>query len=876
VNEKLAASDDNTIMRDGRDGLTVRIAGGENRGADDETIMRDAPATTRCDDAASIGVPGALQPDQFFEERYRLIRILGEGGMGQVWLAEQAEPVRRLVALKLIRAGMYDAGLAHRFHAERQSLAMMEHPYIAKVFDAGSTAQGQPYFVMEYVPGKPITTYCDEKRLRIVDRLKLFIMACEGVQHAHQKAIIHRDLKPANILIVEIDGQPVPRIIDFGVAKSAAPQAMEQTLYTAFGQMIGTPGYMSPEQVDPSALDIDTRSDVYSLGVLLYVLVTGFEPFQTGSGPRLRLDEWIRMLSEEDPPSLSAKVGAEVHCSVATAAARSTDPAQLRRLLRGDLEWIATRALERDRERRYGTPLELSADLRRYLNHEPVVAGPKSTWYQLRKFIRRNRVAAGFFVVVTLSAIVAIGAGIIAYNKRNLALREQASADRTARFMVSLFKIADPGENRGSSVTAREMLDRGAADVTREMAQEPVIRADLLTAMGQAYAGLGVYEPAKKLLQEARTDQSSQEVPVESRVRTLLASGSTLYEAGSYEEAAKYLAEAVELARISLRPADVLRSAALTGFAEVLVAQGKYQQAEQLCREALIVDRKRGSDPEATAVLAKTLDTLGSGYYYSGNLAAAEAPMREALMLHERAAGMQSVGTAEAMNNLGVLLYQDGRFAEAAAQYQQALPIYRAVYGAEHPGVAAILNNIGRSELMAGHLDESEPLLRQSLAMTEKFEGDQHEDLVAPLNSLAMIDAYRGQLDSARAEIARAEAIARLPDQGELLDQVLLNEADLELAGGNRARASALLSESKDMLEKAHPNSDANAWRYAVWDTVNAEQLAANGDAAAAEHSFIAAQAIIRQRFGTTGFYSLLAERRAQESKKALRAPRPS
>ena len=796
--------------------------------------------------------------------------------MGQVWLAEQAEPVRRLVALKLIRAGMYDAGLAHRFHAERQSLAMMEHPYIAKVFDAGSTAQGQPYFVMEYVPGKPITTYCDEKRLKIVERLKLFIMACEGVQHAHQKAIIHRDLKPANILVVEIDGKPVPRIIDFGVAKSAAPRVTEQTLYTLFGQIIGTPGYMSPEQVNPNAQDIDTRSDVYALGVVLYVLLTGFEPFETGSGPRLRLDEWIRMLSEEDPPSLSAKVGAEEHCAMATALARSTDPAQLRRLLRGDLEWIATRALERDRERRYGTPLELSADLRRYLNHEPVVAGPKSTWYQLRKFIRRNRVAAGFFVVVTLSAIVAIGAGIIAYNKQNLALKEHASADRTARFMVSLFKIADPGENRGNSVTAREMLDRGAADVNREMADEPVIRADLLTAMGQAYAGLGVYEPAKTLLKEARTDQSGQEIPVESRVRTLLASGSTLNLAGNYEEASKYLGEAVNLARSSLRPADVLRSAALTGFAELLVAQGKYQQAEQLCREALSVDRKRGSDPEDTAVLANTLDSLGSVYYYSGNLAAAEAPMREALILHERAEGMQHVGTAEAMNNLGALLYQAGRYAEAVAEYQQALPIYRAVYGAEHPGVAGILNNIGRSALMAGQVDQAELLLRQSLAMTEKFEGDQHEDLVAPLNSLAMIDAYRGQLDRARSEIAQAEAIARLPDQGELLDQVLLNAADLELAGGNRARASALLSESKDALEKTHPNSDSNAWRYAVWDTVNAEQLAANGDAAAAEQSLIAAQAIIRQRFGTTGFYSLLAERRAQESKKALRAPKPS
>jgi serine/threonine protein kinase len=374
-----------------------------------------------------LGAAG-LAAGQLLAERYRLIRRLGEGGMGQVWLAEQTLPVRRLVALKLIRAGMYDEAVVRRFQSERQSLAIMDHPAIAKVFDAGATPQGQPYLVMEYVPGLPITEYCDQHRLKIPERLELFIRACEGVQHAHQKAIIHRDLKPANILIVEVDGEPTPRIIDFGLAKATTVQLTEETLHTRIGQFLGTPGYMSPEQVDPNIQDVDTRTDVYSLGVILYVLLTGLQPFETKRREKPPLDVWLRQLREEEPPSPSTKLSSDPDTASVNSAARGTAPKQLASELKGDLDWIAMKTLERDRERRYSTPTELAADLRHYLNHEPVTARPTSAGYQLAKYIRRHRIATLVTAIVVLLGLITSVAGLVAVRKEREAEFQTAQA----------------------------------------------------------------------------------------------------------------------------------------------------------------------------------------------------------------------------------------------------------------------------------------------------------------------------------------------------------------------------------------------------------------------------------------------------------------
>ena len=310
------------------------------------------PEATLDSAAAPVGVSA---PDLGSIGPYRLIRKLGEGGMGQVWLAEQSAPVKRQVALKIIKAGRYDDSALLRFDVERQTLAIMDHPAIAKVFDAGSTPEGQPYFVMEYVPGFPITTYCDQKHLSVQERLALFIKVCEGVQHAHQKAIMHRDLKPSNILVVEVDGKPMPRIIDFGIAKAISQQGEDETLVTRAGGMVGTPGYMSPEQADPTVPDVDTRTDVYSLGVVLYELLTGVLPFDARQWQTKPFHEMLRQLHEEDPPSPSTRISGD-STSTTAAQRRNTDPRQLASLLRGDLDWITLKALEKDRARRYGTP----------------------------------------------------------------------------------------------------------------------------------------------------------------------------------------------------------------------------------------------------------------------------------------------------------------------------------------------------------------------------------------------------------------------------------------------------------------------------------------------------------------------------------------
>jgi serine/threonine protein kinase len=370
---------------------------------------------------------------------YQLLKNIGEGGMGQVWLAQQTAPLQRRVAIKLIRWGMYDDTLLHRFQAERQSLAVMDHPSIAKVFDAGATTEGQPYFVMEYVAGAPITKYCDLKKLNIAERLELFIKVCEGVQHAHQKAIIHRDLKPANILVADVDGKPVPRIIDFGLAKAINRDITDETVNTRIGHFVGTPGYMSPEQCDPASNDVDTRTDVYSLGVILYVLLTGSLPFETKDWKDKPLDEILRRLRERDPLKPSTRVITDRDTSSATAKARGTEPKQLASALRGDLDWITMKAVEKDRTRRYASVTAFADDLRRYLKHEAISARPDTFAYRTAKFVRRNRMAVALVSTALALVIGSLSIGLLIANReRKIAEQRFAEVRQLANKFIAL------------------------------------------------------------------------------------------------------------------------------------------------------------------------------------------------------------------------------------------------------------------------------------------------------------------------------------------------------------------------------------------------------------------------------------------------------
>src|SRR5262245_39307531 len=412
--------------------------------------------------------PGA-EPGTIIAGRYKLLERIGEGGMGEVWVAKQTEPVQRKVALKLIKAGMDSRQVLVRFEAERQALALMDHPHIAKVLDGGLTADQRPYFVMELVNGQPLTKFCDEARLTPRERLELFVPVCQAIQHAHQKGIVHRDLKPTNILVTLYDGRPVPKVIDFGVAKATAGRLTEETLSTQFGAVVRTFEYMAPEQAGFSALDVDTRADVYSLGVILYELLTGLRPFE---GSRLRkaaIDELFRILREEEPPRPSTKLSTDASLPTA-AAARRTDPKKLAALMRGELDWIVMKCLEKDRSRRYETVSALARDVERYLRDETVEARPPSAGYRARKFMRRNRgrvIAAGLLFLVLIAGVIGTTAGLIeARGQRDAARRaeQQADADRQQADLDRAWAVAEfqRAEKEGERARAAE-IEQGKA-----------------------------------------------------------------------------------------------------------------------------------------------------------------------------------------------------------------------------------------------------------------------------------------------------------------------------------------------------------------------------------------------------------------------------
>jgi non-specific serine/threonine protein kinase/serine/threonine-protein kinase len=636
--------------------------------------------------------------------------------MGEVYEAEQERPLRRRVAVKVIKPGMDSKEVLARFESERQALALMDHPNIAQVYDAGATTEGRPYFAMEYVAGVPVNVYCDEQRLSVNDRLQLFIQVCHGVQHAHQKGVIHRDLKPSNVLVTVQDDHPTPKIIDFGVAKAISQRLTERTVFTALGQWIGTPEYMSPEQAGMTGLDIDTRTDVYSLGVLLYELLVGALPFESRELREAGFDEMRRMIREEDPTRPSTKLGDSDDASGLAARNRRTDLPVLRKLLRGDLDWITMKALEKDRTRRYGSPAELAADLERHLRHEPVLAGPPSTLYRAGKFVRRHRMG----VVAGSLVFLALLAGITGTSIGLLRARQEAqSAQQVAEFLADMLQDLNPEVMRGQAATPQEILDRAVARIETELAEQPLVQARLFMTVGASYEGFGLYETARRMFEKSAA-----------------------------------------LRREQLGEDDLDYALSISFLGDLLRDLGDYETARQLHEEALAIrTAKLGPDHKT---VGWSLRSLGNVHWHLADYEEARSLLERSLRTLEAVYGPDHYDISSTLHSQALLEMNTGNFAASRELFERCLGIREAALGPSHPEVAVILRDYALLLAQSGDLEGAESLATRALEIFEQTLGPSHVAVAQTLGIRGAVFQNRGQLDAARRDLERGLAIARL------------------------------------------------------------------------------------------------------------------
>ena len=772
---------------------------------------------------------------------YTIIEKLGEGGMGTVYLAEQKKPLRRRVALKLIKLGMDTRSVVARFEVERQALALMNHPNVAMALDAGSTEDGRPYFVMEYVEGVRITEFCDTNRLDVSARLTLFGQVCAAIQHAHQKGVVHRDIKPSNVIVCQQDGSPHPKVIDFGVAKATNQPLTERTLFTERGVLIGTPEYMSPEQAKIDNSDVDTRSDIYSLGVLLYELLVGALPLDADLLRSVSHDEIHRLVRDYEPSKPSTHLTGVGGCGEEAARNRGTDVRTLRRHVRGDLEWIVMKCLEKNRDRRYATVGELIDDIKRYLHHEPVMAGPPTLSYRIQKFVRRNRAlvysVSTIFAFLLAATITIADMYAEALSAKTHAEIERAIAHDISEFVQDMLHSIDPEIARGRDVSVlREVLDGAAARLDAKPIAEPRIAKSLHETIGRAYQSIGQNRQAERHLRAAlticNTDTTTKPLDIASATSTL---GNLLRQMSQFEEAESLLRNSLSLRRRETGTNSLEVAEALLDLA-ILLDQIGADECESSYRDALEIHRHRESMNSSTA--ARTLHGLAVFLDSHNRLNEAEQPYRQALEIQRNLMGDNHPNVIPMQLGVGYWLRRTGRYELAEEQYLIALQICRENLTDEHPKLLNVLSNLAALYQDMGRYESAEPIYRETLEIERRVHGEQHVNVATTTNNLASLLFTLGRMEEAETLFRQAAtAYRKVLGADHYWVSISLNSvARIREAAGDYDETEKIIAECL-RIRRVNPNP--SAWAIAELETIRGACLTARKQYTEAERALL-------------------------------------